>query len=242
MAALELAIADLERELESLKGFAHGFLDADAPQKLDQFRGQLAPLLRAGGGPWAISKGEPIRTKPTNQYIGGHGELVWAAISCKWELRRINKTRHVRIDGIASTRIELFRRGTEGDESLGMWRIEIGDEASPGCYFHSQIMGQASTLPFPEWLTIPRLPTLMLTPASSIEFVLGELFQKEWARTTSQIRDEIVMWGAIQRHRIMSWLQWQTRVLDADAYGLLPWTRMKLAKPDLELVDATRGH
>lgn len=241
MAALEFRLAELQSEVEALSRFASRFLDPEGPKKLDQFKYQLAPLLRDGGGPWTIPKEDPLRSKPTNQYSEGRGDAVWAAISCKWELKRIGRMRLLRVDGIASTSVELFRKDADVEESLGLWRMEIGDDESPGCHFHAQIMGQQGNPPFPNWLAIPRLPGLFLTPASTIEFVLSELYQKEWAKATSQLRTDLSLWAAVQKPRILSWLSWQRRTIEGAALGTLPWTSLKGAKPDDDLVNSVRG-
>jgi hypothetical protein len=241
MLALQLLVAELEQEIDALSRFARPFLDPEGPTKLERFKGQLRPMLNAGGGFWSIPKNDPIRSAPTNKYSRGHGDQVWAEVSCKWELRRVERTQALLMTGIASTRIELLRRRENEMESLGMWRMEVGDEKSPGCYFHAQIMGQDDRPPFPTWLAIPRLPSLILTPASSIEFALSELFQDAWLEATRQKRDDLDLWGALQKQRMHSWLAWQQRIVDAHAFGVLPWTNLKRAKPDEELISAVRG-
>jgi hypothetical protein len=241
MPALQLVVAELERELEALGRFARPFLDPEGPTKLERFRGQLRPLLNAGGGTWSIPRNDPVRSSPTNKYSHGRGEEVWAEVSCAWDLTRVERTQAVVMSGIASTCIELRRRSEEETQSLGIWRMEVGDDNSPGCYFHAQIMGQDDRPPFPNWLAIPRLPSLILTPASSIEFVLSELFQDDWLQATRQKRDDLDLWGALQKERMHGWLAWQQRIVDAHSFGVLPWTNLKRAKPDEELVSAVRG-
>ena len=113
-----------------------------------------------------------------------------------------------------------------------MWRMEIGDSGSPGCHFHVQILGQTQEIPFPKSLSVPRIPSLIMTPAAVLEFVLAELFQDEWARQVGRNGADLKRWAAIQKKRWQNLLNWKLEVVSTSAS---PWTTMKSEKPNVDL-------
>jgi hypothetical protein len=116
---------------------------------------------------------------------------------------------------------------------LAMWRVEVASDDSPGCHFHVQVLGKTHDLPFPSTLSVPRLPSCIITPMAVLEFVLAELFQDEWRKYAVGDRDEIKRWRSIQRQRFEKLFAWQTGVVK-DCTGA-PWTVLKLTKPDRDL-------
>ena len=116
-------------------------------------------------------------------------------------------------------------------EPLGMWRMEVADGASPGCYFHVQIQGEdgRTQRPFPHAVPVPRLPCISFTPMAVLEFVLGELFQDRWADHTRATTASVQTWRGIQGRRLERLLGWQ-RELVADT-AAPPWTTLKTARP-----------
>ena len=79
-----------------------------------------------------------------------------------------------------------------------MWRVELGADDAPGCYFHTQILGDREESPFPKSVPIPRLPSPFVTPMAAVEFVLGELFQDKWQEEARRTRDPQRRWRSIQ--------------------------------------------
>ena len=67
------------------------------------------------------------------------------------------------VAGLASTKLRILDAVSDDETELAMWRVELGDQQSPGCYFHTQILGQSDVPPFPHSVCIPRLPTLFAT-------------------------------------------------------------------------------
>ncbi len=114
-----------------------------------------------------------------------------------------------------------------------MWRMEIADDASPGCYFHVQVLGEEDRPPFPKSLSVPRLPGFFVTPPFVLEFVLGELFQDEWKREAVRESDSLKMWRPIQLKRLANFLRWQRDKL-RDSQGS-PWVVLKSLQPDANL-------
>lgn len=241
MPQLVFQMGELQREIEAIKDFASKYLAAESFERLDRLKYQLGPLTEAGGGNWSVPRAEPIRTRPIHIHGEGHGPEVWGELSSTWDLKRVGRTRSLRLAGIASACVSIMRLVEGVPERLAMWRMEIGDEASPGCYFHTQVLGDEGHGPFPDWLSVPRLPGLVPTPASALEFLLGELLQNEWARLTSQSRGPLELWSAVQLRRLSGLFDWHRRVLEGRAGTVVPWTAMKLAKPDAELVRSLGG-
>lgn len=241
MAQLEFHRGDLEREVQLISDIAKKFLTPESPSRLTQLKAQLAPLHASGGGRWAIS--EPIVSLATNNYAKGHGTKVWAEVSSTWELARKGgrKSNVLIVSGLASTRVSVVQSTNGDSERIALWRMEIGDDKSPGSYFHVHVQGADASLPFPSWLEVPRLPGHLCTPAVALEFVLGELFQDEWAQHVSQSLDPIQNWGALQKRRLEAYFNWQLATL-ADPDGLtVPWSALKRAQPTTTLIDGIRG-
>jgi hypothetical protein len=139
--------------------------------------------------------------------------------------------RLLEFSGKASTRVELYEHGVH--ERIAMWRGELGDKDSPGCYFHFQILGDMEHPPFPKAVSIPRLPSVFITPLGIIEFTLSELFQDEWQRAVLEDTSAVQTWRALQSERLRRLLRWQLGVLDETIST--PWMALKLAKPDSAL-------
>jgi hypothetical protein len=131
---------------------------------------------------------------------------------------------------LASTRVRLLCEPGDGDghQEIAMWRMEIGDSNSPGCHFHVQVLGQTTNFPFPSSLSVPRLPSLIMTPAAAVEFVLGELFQDEWAKHIGRNGPHLNRWSTIQKSRWVNLLNWK---LDLVQKSTNPWTSIKAGKP-----------
>jgi len=139
--------------------------------------------------------------------------------------------RRFTLSGKASTCTRLF--DAENDRELAMWRMEIADDASPGCHFHVQILGESNEGPFPHSLSIPRFPCFLATPPAVFEFVLGEIFQDRWPEEAGRDSAAAFRWRKIQRGRMLSILDWQREQLAAASAS--PWIQLKRAKPRANL-------
>ena len=84
-------------------------------------------------------------------------------------------------------------------------------------------------MPFPKSVSIPRLPTIFVTPMGAIEFTLGELFQDRWAKAAMEDTGNGRRWASFQKHRLLSLLDWQRKEVK-DALTS-PWMALKRAKP-----------
>ncbi len=225
MAGLRFKIAELERETIAMKTMGKRFLEPQTSWVLDRF---LSNLQSIGGAHKGKHKGKDhslelqcLRTIPSDQYDRKVSREIYAVISGIWDLRPLEKG-EIEFCGKASTKIKLYASDDSKTKTrLAMWRLELGDEKSPGCYVHAHILGA---------LPIPRLPSLFVTPMSAIEFVLGELFQDEWAKATSSNANDTPYWRELQKKRLqklLSWYQDQMKNLVSS-----PWISLKQAKPE----------
>ena len=235
MAGFRFLFAELLKETVALKTMAKSFLDPSTMWVLERF---LSDLRTIGG-----SRGENVKnlqfqclnTIPSDQYEGGNrrgGKKVYAVISGTWALKplgnRPSAKREIELCGIASTRIELYA-SDDAQDRLAMWRLELGAEDSPGCYVHSQILGDSNEPPFPKCLPIPRLPSLFITPMSAVEFVLGELFQDNWAKMTASDSGDAQTWRTLQSRWFNALFSWYLDCIENA--GSSSWMTIKESKP-----------
>ena len=230
MAGFCFKIAELEREIIAMETMGKGFLDSQTSWALEDFRTHLQIIGGKPKGNVYNLKLQCLHTRPSNKYEAGGrrgGEKIHAVISGTWDLRPLGKG-EIEFCGIASTKIELY--SDNPDTRLAMWRLELGDEKSPGCYVHAHILVNSPNPPFLKSSPIPRLPSLFVTPMSAIEFVLGELFQDEWAKATTSNAKDTPYWRELQKKRLqklLSWYQDQMKNLVSS-----PWIALKQAKPE----------
>ena len=247
MAGLLFRYGELVEETEALKKMANPFLAAEGQGVLDTLKGDLERI----GGPTTNRVQElelrPLRTQATRDYEAGTRtgrQELYGLIRGKWELQSIGRqgpTRKIAFVGKASAVIELWPNDCLGKEMqhqskrVAMWRIELGAEDAPGCYFHTQILGDRNTLPFPKVVPIPRLPSPFVTPMAAVEFALGELFQDKWQEESRLARDPQRRWRSIQKRRWVNLLTWQNDLITRHASQSSPWVDLKHAKPPSDL-------
>jgi hypothetical protein len=166
-----------------------------------------------------------------------HGEITFV-----WELQPIRPRGDTRpaplvlLNGLASTAVRLLDGPpwtSDKPEELAMWRMEIADFEAPGTYFHIQVLGREKDKVFPKGLDIPRLPNVLNSPFACMEFVLGELFQKRWARIAQKESPSSRQWRTIQARRHRKHLEWAAEQVDTASGS--PWVAWKVAKPYKEL-------
>lgn len=246
MTKLLFDFQDMSNEVDAFAKLAERYISPQSRYVLPNLRGTLDTYRnQKTDAPydWTISQTNPLRTETSlGKYeVGGGGGLpVFAEISAKWRIQRIplpRRPQHAerfRLVGIASTKVRLLTPLDDGGapQEVAMWRMEVGDTASPGCHFHVQVMGEHDAYPFPRSVPVPRLPGLLLTPASVIEFVLGELFQDDWLKHIANDSANLQRWAPIQKRRFESLIRWQLEVLER---GGSPWAALKSTKPREEL-------
>lgn len=244
MPPLQFWFQDFDIEIDAISKIAANFIAPTSLYVLPKLRTNLDQIRSAQTGrsyPWGISEGLPLQTRtsegeyePDNE--GEH--FVYASLTSTWEIEPLGlhnpasrSTRKFALVGNASTRVRLFEgEPNQPIRELGMWRMEVGDDASPGCHFHVQVLGEREEPPFPHSLPVPRFPGLLMTPMGVLEFVLAELFQDEWRMHVSQPSYDIQRWQPIQRRWIGNLLSWQHgKIMTLDGS---PWTALKNEKPE----------
>ncbi len=247
MPPLHFSFQEFDEEIDAIYKIARSFISLGSFYVLPQLRERLAQIRTAKQGQpfgWGIPEGQPLITRTSNgdYQPDSKGEhFIYASISCAWEIEPLGyhnlasrQTRKFALRGKASTRVRLFEGDApESIRELAMWRMEVGDDKSPGCHFHVQVLGESNEPPYPHSLPIPRFPSLLMTPMSVIEFVLAELFQDEWKMHAARSTPEIQRWQPIQRKWIGGLLRWQhDKIMNLSGS---PWTSLKGAKPDSDL-------
>jgi hypothetical protein len=246
MSALRFGFQEMLDEIRSFAALADDFIGAAAKSVLPQFYKELEGYRNAAtrdAFDWEIPDSNPLTTVSTTEYEPGSGgsRRLIGEITTKWQIRKEPSakksmlSKYFSLVGIASTRIRLRCIGSDnkpGDQ-IAMWRMEVGDKKSPGCFFHSQILGESSDFPFPHSLPIPRLPIIALTPASVAEFLLAELFQDRWGPHVALQVPHLNRWAPIQRERFCRLLDWKKQQVRKTSGS--PWSSLKAAQPNDDL-------
>ena len=246
--------AKMEREAINMLSIASPYLDdiSDSVNRIAAWTKQLKQFQTDPPGStfdWSIPIDRPIQTKlSVGQYEPDrNGELsVYAKLSSIWQIRipesvgkahkKGTKQTHFELTGKASTRISIIaNRGEKADEEVARWRFEVGNSDSPGCHFHSQILGDDEDPVFPKNIvSATSCPTFLFTPMDTLEFVLAELFQEDWSRHVAKETDPVRNWATCQKDRLLSVLDWQANVIRHTSGS--PWTSLKSVKPDRKLL------
>lgn len=248
MSALEFRFQDVLNEIDALEKIIGSFCSPSHRDVLPQLRTELADVrdtVTDRDWTWGIRNERPFRTTVSRGAYqrddqGAHN--VFAEITSTWTIRRVRppgkkgqRADRFALTGNASTRIRLYEEAQPGQQPLplGMWRMEVGVAHSPGCYFHVQVLGETDDRPFPHSLDVPRLPGVLTTPPSVVEYVVAELFQDQWLKHLATQTADLNRWIPIQRGRLGAVLKWQLGVVK-DAQGS-PWMALKQAKPYADL-------
>ena len=253
---LQFELRELIVEVELMQALAAGFLDEGTVSVLKGVVAQLEPLLYRGEATTvAVGSDWPIKTVPCEggyeRCNGGKYKCLFAELTFKWELRPLDQAskkpqakRRVEVCGITSTvaRLKINHEGTLVD--VASWRMEFGDDQSPGAFFHAQIPDTSETShqehqasafgKWPRWLSVPRLPIPALTPMLGLEFTLAEIFQDRWRQHLTSGSHEVNRWRALQQRRFVSYFEWQKRNAEKSGFGS-PILATKCAKPDCDM-------
>jgi hypothetical protein len=246
MPILRFGFQDMLNEVSSFTELSKDFIAPASRGVLSRFHGELENYRNSATDSaidWEIPDSNPLVTLAAKDYEPGGGgqKLVVGEITAKWRIKREapqkkrSPAKFFGVVGIASTRVRLKYAATNGEpeQEIAMWRMEIADPKAPGCYFHTQILGQSDALPFPKALPVPRLPAIMMTPPAVAEYVLAELFQDRWGPHTAGQVPHLNRWAPIQQHRLERLLNWKINQLKKSSGS--PWSSLKAAQPDADL-------
>ena len=240
MPGFRFRFAELQQEIKALKQMAERFFDSRMSLTLDAFSRDLQSIEKLPSGTKKDWDLQPLQTiESDGEYETGArkgGRKIFAVISGRWELCPLGKRsskRKVEFCGKASTEIALYEPGDP--VRVAMWRLELGTKDSPGCYIHSQILGDCDAPPFPRSVPIPRLPSVFVTPMGAVEFVLSELFQERWRQRTARATGDVHNWYRLQLKWLRSQFSWYLRELEGSKSSSSPWVTLKEAKPDGKL-------
>lgn len=185
---------------------------------------------------WEISDEWPLTTVPSaGEYRAsqkGGGQTVYGTLTFRWEIENPDcgsgHPDNFHLIGEATISLKMF---LETHDLVAQWQIEAGDASSPGCHFHSAVNQYGPDGLFPEWLKVPRLPSVLLTPMDGLEFLLGEMFQLRWAQAVSEDSEDKNSWTKSQKTRLSKLLKWKLdKIRNAET---TPWMALKKAKPEL---------
>lgn len=234
---VRFSFSDFQRELTTLRTIVVGFVDTVADSIIQNLITQLEMIQRDKSDrtlSFEISQENPLQTIVSTNFEGSgrRARPVIGSISWKWMIKPVDNRKSKRsefeITGLASTKLRILD-ASQPENELAMWRVELGDYQSPGCYFHTQVLGQSDVAPFPHSLSVPRLPTMLVTPMAAVEFLLCELFQDDWERHASSDRADLAFWNCIQKTRLKDLLSWKLSCIE-NCQGS-PWVALKRAKP-----------
>ena len=243
---IEFSFQECIEEIQTLAHVAGRFIE---PSSVFVLKSLVSELENVREHPsdvvtrWGFSERHPLVTtlSPGAYEQGARGaDNVSAELTSVWEItnppkpRKKGLPRTFVLGGIASTRVRIYRHDDDGARNeIAMWRVEVGDFASPGCCFHIQVLGEAVHPPFPHSLSVPRLPSILITPASVFEYVLGELFQDEWKRLASEETAAMKTRRSIQVRRLTRLLNWAVKVIGSSSGS--PWIALKHKSPPVDL-------
>ena len=233
---------DVIDELEAVAKVADSLLAPNnahiIPQTIDALEGSR---LHDGFYNWQLNQPITTRRSEGEHHPGSNGPYDLEGRLCySWRIkpekqgRKKTPAQSFVVEGNISTRMELFgkqRAHDAVDERLAAWRFEIGDNVSPGVFFHSQVSWHIPASVHNSDCDIPRFPCFLMTPGECLDFLLGELFQIEWPKLQQAHSTDVKRWSASQGYRMSRLLEQSRKVIEASA-GVSPWIALKTWKPD----------
>jgi hypothetical protein len=224
MSELRFSTEQIRAETNGMSALAAPFLSRKHSDRFRKAAYDLELALKSGGV-WQIPEADPIETLESE----GEAGALFGTLSFKWEVKKIT-SQTFSVSGNASTTLEIHNLGEAPSIS---WNTDIGGAGHPGYRFHMQIRANQKSM------DIPRLPSLLLTPADCLDFLLGELFQKKWTMHQDQKRLETAGWTRGVRTRVCHLLRMKAECASKSS-GITPWMTLKtwdLKNPRLTLAD-----
>lgn len=217
---LRFNLDTLTQELSLIHDLAKPFLEPESSHRLKRAQWALKTLPRdSQRTSWKIDA--PLMTRPsTGDYAQDQqGEYtVQANITTVWDVTRVGASELVVRDNV-STAIAI----TNNDGEIARWTMDMAAvPGAPGCGLHAQVKDHPEW--FPKGLDVPRVPVFIPTLGAVLEYVLGELFQREWAERVAGHK-LANSWRELQRRAWQRWLAWQQGIVHASTIS--PWLDVK---------------
>jgi hypothetical protein len=97
----------------------------------------------------------------------------------------------------------------------------------------AELAGERDDPSFARSLSVPRLPTIVVTPMAAVEFLLAEVFLPRRQQHAAAETADMQRWKPIQKQRLLNLFDWQKRC----SQGCIgsPRTAFKTYKPDADL-------
>jgi hypothetical protein len=241
---LHFPIAKLRAEIECLGKLAKPFLDTGSEAIIGDWKSALTNIetvRSTASHDWQIAEATPLKTIKTRGYepVGRKVKCeVWGELSFVWSVHRVSLTKKeskglLCLDGRASTKVRICREFGGRNVVLAQWQVEVGSHDSPGWHFHVGLCNEsevADDARFPKWLSVPRVPGLLVAPTDALDFLLGELFQDDWKAAVSNDGYDNVILGAAQKNRIQKMAEWHTTESQKAGHGSA-WNQLKHRQP-----------
>lgn len=231
---MQFNVADLQRQFIEIESIASQFLGRGSEGKLSVAAAQLKMIAHNPhkSWKWQIDSADPLWTVPSTGDCekDGNGTNLLGCFSFVWDLRGDGKGQ-VELDDKASTLLsihEIDGDGSDlprnrGDRCIQEWNIDVVTSAgAPGPAFHAKVESSAN-------VPVPRLPSLLVSPADCLDYLLGELFQDRW-REHQMGHARIRSFSKSQQTRFRALLEehlaWLNDIGDCSA-----WTSLKDQRP-----------
>lgn len=231
---MRFSVADLQRQLREIESIAKEFLGRGSEGKLSVAAAQLEMIAhdRHQSWPWQIDSDDPLWTDLSKGHCekDGKGSNLVGCLSFIWTLRGDGK-KCVELVDKASTVLSIHE--IDGDDAdlpidredgcIQKLNIDVVTSAgAPGPAFHAQVQNKAN-------VPVPRLPSLLVSPADCLDYLLGELFQDRW-RVHQMSHARIHNFSKSQQSRFRALLHehlaWLNDIGDCSA-----WSSLKDQRP-----------
>lgn len=232
MILVRFKISDLQMQLRDINDLAKRFLDRGCESILDETANSLGyiSLKDTEIKSWGVARDKPVRTIPSNgdyQRDGKGRFSLEGRLSFIWEVQR--QRQRVHLTGLSSTEISFHRLDGTPDDCVFRWHADIKSSDGVGPHFHIQVHN-------PWGVDVPRFPSLMISPADCLDFMLGELFLDHWARHQAD-KDATKRFAPSQRERLRKVLEGMTVALsEGGRVSALNTLKVWTPRPDL-LID-----
>jgi hypothetical protein len=238
-------VADLQLQFREIEMLAREFLARGSEAKLLLAADALEWIAQRKHETrdWQLDSENPLCTVLSKGECetDGKGKDLVGCLSFVWTLRGDGK-KQVELVDKASTILSIH--AVDGDDAdfptnhedrcVQKWSMDVVTSAdAPGPAFHVQVKSRTKNQEQVERegeLPVPRLLSLLISPADCLDFLLGELFQVRWRQHQSR-HARIHSFSKSQQGRFRALLK-QNLVWIEDTGHCSAWTSLKDQRPD----------